>query len=261
MSIEPPCEEAPVSELAGGFRFNTRFAALVIILFPLLMGLAGWQMWRSKEKAVTLAVAEARSQQVPIRISRLQDSTRSGLDRLPVELRGHYLRGRDFLLDNRILRGAVGYELITPFQDRDGTVAFVNRGWRAALRTREQLPEPEIIEQEVQLIGDVYAPEDLRRLRPYASGGWPCVIQAVDIAEMARIAGMETFPHLVRLRPEQPGVRDAHWETVNIAPERHVAYAAQWFLMGLALLVVFLLGGTNMREWYGNYRRSGKRHG
>lgn len=261
MSSEPPCEEAPVSELAGGLRFNTKFAALVIVLFPALMGLAGWQMWRSQEKAVMLAVVEARSQQAPIRVSLLQDSTRSWLDRLPVELRGHYLQGRDFLLDNRVLRGTVGYELITPFQDRDGTVAFVNRGWRAALRTREQLPVPEIIEQEVQLIGDVYAPEDLRRLRSAASGGWPCILQAVDIAEMARIAGVEAFPYLVRLRSEQPGVRDAHWETVNIAPERHVAYAAQWFFMGLALLLVFLLGGTNVREWYTNNHGGGKRHG
>ncbi len=261
MSIEPPCEETPVSELAGGLRFNTKFAALVVVLFPVLMGLGGWQMWRSEEKAVTLAVVEARSQQAPRRISSLQDSTPAELDHFPVELRGSYLQGRDFLLDNRILRGAVGYELITPFQDQDGTVVFVNRGWRAALRTREQLPVPEVIEEEVQLIGDIYAPEDLRRLLSYASGGWPCLLQALDIPEMAQMAGVQAFPYLVRLRPEQPGVRDAHWETVNITPERHVAYAAQWFLMGLALLVVFLLGGTNIREWYGNNQQSGKHHG
>lgn len=261
MNTEPPCEEAPVSELVGGLRFNTRFAALVVVLFPVLMGLAGWQLWRSEEKAVTLAAVEARSRQAPRRISLLQESTPAELDRLPVELRGHYLQGRDFLLDNRILRGAVGYELITPFQDQDGTVAFVNRGWRAALRTREQLPVPEVIEEEVQLIGDIYAPEDLRRLRSYAGGGWPCLLQAVDIPEMAQIAGVRGFPYLVRLRPDQPGVRDAHWEIVNIRPERHVAYAMQWFLMGLALLVVFLLGGTNIRERYGDDKRSRKRHG
>ncbi|MBP8925965.1 MAG: SURF1 family protein [Pseudomonadales bacterium] len=261
MSIEPSGEEAPVTELAGGLRFNTKFAALVVVLFPILMGLAGWQLWRSEEKAVTLAAVEARSRQAPVRVSLLQGSTPAELHRLPVVLRGRYLQGRDFLLDNRILRGAAGYELITPFQDRDGTVVFVNRGWRAALRTREQLPRPEPIEQDVQLIGDIYAPEDLRRLRSYASGGWPCLLQAVDIPEMARIAGVQVFPYLVRLRPDQPGVRDAHWEIVNMSPERHVAYAAQWFLMGLALLVVFLLGGTNIRERYGNDERSDKHHG
>ena len=50
-----------MSELAGGLRFNTKFAALVIVLFPALMGLAGWQMWRSQEKAVMLAVVRARA--------------------------------------------------------------------------------------------------------------------------------------------------------------------------------------------------------
>jgi surfeit locus 1 family protein len=50
-------------------------------------------------------------------------------------------------------------------------------------------------------------------------------------------------------------VTEADWPAVNIAPERHQAYAAQWFLMAAALLAVFTFGGTNLVAWL-RYRRN-----
>ncbi|MFM7783845.1 MAG: SURF1 family protein, partial [Gammaproteobacteria bacterium] len=60
----------------------------------------------------------------------------------------------------------------------------------------------------------------------------------------------------VRLEAGQAGFSEAEWPRVNISPEKHRAYAAQWFGMALALLLVFVFGGTNLREWWTRRRAS-----
>ena len=54
------------------------------------------------------------------------------------------------------------------------------------------------------------------------------------------------------------GVTEADWPAVNIQPERHEAYAAQWFLMAVALVAVFLFGGTNVLAWSRRKRKHGE---
>ena len=48
---------------------------------------------------------------------------------------------------------------------------------------------------------------------------------------------------------DQPGGYESGRVDVNVTPARHYAYAVQWFLMAAALVLVFLLGGTNLRAW------------
>ncbi len=56
----------------------------------------------------------------------------------------------------------------------------------------------------------------------------------------------------------EPGVTEADWPAVNIQPERHEAYAAQWFLMAVELVAVFLFGGTNVLAWSRRKRKHGE---
>jgi len=238
---------------------NVKFAALLVVLLPVLIGLGFWQLWRSEQKAEVLQALAERGAQVPAGIASARFVEPQALDRLPVELHGTLLEGRDFLLDNRLFRGRVGYELISPFRDDSGIVVLVNRGWLPGAPTRNQLPDVESPSGQLTLRGEVYVPRDRRRIPLYPAGGWPNVIQAVDIAAMGTVAGYDVYPYLVRLHPGQPGVTEADWPAVNIAPERHLAYALQWFLMAAALAIVFAFGGTNLAGWL-RYRRAHK-HG
>jgi|OpeIllAssembly_1097287.scaffolds.fasta_scaffold38643_2 surfeit locus 1 family protein len=248
---------APQAEDDSRLRCNIQFAALVLVLLPVLVGLGFWQLWRSGEKAEVLALLEARRGADPVGIAAARFEDPAAIDRLQVELRGQYVEGRDFLLDNRLFGGRVGYELISPFSDDSGIVVLVNRGWLQAGRTREELPRVEPLSGRVSLRGEIYVPQDRRRLQLYASAGWPKLVQAVDPPQMGSIAGVEMYPWLVRLHPGQPGVTEADWPAVNIQPERHVAYAVQWFLMAVALVAVFLLGGTNVLAWHRHKRKHG----
>lgn len=260
MSQSPPRRSTASQELPGGLRGNPRFALLVLLLLPTLLGLALWQWSRAAEKELLLAQFELRQQQPAQPLALVIGQPREHLHHLPVRIDGKFLAQRDFLLDNRILRGAAGYELITPFRDRSGLVVFVNRGWIAAERTRDQLPQPTHPDQPLELLAQVYAPAQEAQSAMQAEAGWPSRIQAVDIAVMAASAGEKNFyPYLLRMRAGEPGAGQIDWPPLNMAPERHRAYALQWLLLAVALLVIFLIGGTNLPEWSGRRKRSAQR--
>jgi surfeit locus 1 family protein len=230
-------------------RCNLRFAALVIVSLPLLIALGFWQLARAVEKEDALRLAETRRLAAPVSIDRMDASEASNLDAKRVLLEGRYLPERAFLLDNRIFQGRVGYELLMPFRDLSGVTVIVNRGWLMAPPTREELPTFPTPGEQLRLQGRLHVPSTTVQPDIHATPSWPAVVQAVNVPELARLAGVEVFPFLVRLDPAQPGVTDADWPTVNMDPDRHRAYAAQWFLMAIALLVVFVTGGTNLRAW------------
>jgi len=243
---------------SGRLRYNRGLALLTAFLFPVLMILGCWQLMRADEKTDALQVLELRRGEPPLPLASIVADSPEELDRRQVELYGHYLSDRDFLLDNRIHEGRVGFELISAFQDDGGTVVLVNRGWLPGLRTRDQLPVPPRFEQNLRLHGEIYLARDRRRLPLLPAGTWPKLIQAVDTQAMGRLLGSRVYPHVVRLREGQPSALEADWPAVNIQPERHVAYAVQWFMMGAALLAIFLFGGTNFIDWYKNRGRGGE---
>lgn len=253
-------EQAPEGPIgAHGLRANLKFAGFTLVLLPLLLALGFWQLHRADEKARELAEMDAKRSAEPLSIESFAALSGEELDGRRVELRGRYLAERSFLLDNRILRGRVGYELLTLFRDESGAVLLVDRGWLLAPRTRAQLPAFDTPSQPLRLTGEFYVPQDRRRLPLHPGTGWPRVVQALDVPGLGRIAGaVEAFPHLVVLDTGQPGVNDGDHARVNMPPARHTAYAAQWFLMAAALVAVFLLGGTNLRDLL-RHRLSGNR--
>jgi cytochrome oxidase assembly protein ShyY1 len=240
----PPPEKRPVR-----FRVNLRFAAIVALGLPLLVGLGHWQLERAAEKEQVIRLYDARRAAAPALLAELTTRDAAQIDARRVLLKGHYLPGRAFLLDNRILEGRVGYELLMPFADASGQTVIVNRGWLQAPPTRAELPEITTPPGPLELRGELHVPPGDAPPELYATDGWPSVVQAVDIPELSARAGVKAYPYLVRLEPGQPGVTAADWPRVNMTPDRHRAYAAQWFLMAIALVIVFVGGGTNIRAW------------
>jgi len=251
MPAEPPSSETSVRDDGDvvSFRINRAFLVLFIFGLPLLVSLGFWQLSRASEKEQALRVFEEQRVAAPAPIASIAASEASTLDGRRVLLRGHYLPEKSFLLDNRILAGRVGYELLMPFADVSGVTVMVNRGWLQAPPTRDQLPSIDTPAGELELRGEIHVPLSDATVDIMATAGWPSVIQNVDVAALGARAALSTFAHLVRLEPGQPGVTDADWPRVNMAPERHRAYALQWFLMAIALAVIFVSGGTNLLAW------------
>ena len=238
------------------FRCNLKFAVLVLTLLPLLMSLGFWQLARATTKEQALAAFDLQRSAPPLPLAAVDLSDASPLTGRSVELRGHYLPANAFFLDNRVFRGHVGYELLMPFADASGRIALVNRGWLQAPPTRDKLPPIATPDEALVLQGRLYFPGTAKRPALYATAGWPSVVQAVDVEALAAQAGVQAFPYLVLLDPGQPGVTEADWPHVNMSPARHRAYAVQWFLLAAGLLVVFAVGGTNLRPWLATRKQS-----
>jgi surfeit locus 1 family protein len=230
------------------YHFDWKLTLLTALLLPLMISLGFWQLRREDEKLALQTAYDARQREAPVALSTL-DITQDQQYR-QVSLRGRYDNAHNFLLDNRIYQGQVGYEVIVPFETADGTVVLVNRGWMAQGRTRQELPAIPAVEEEVSIDGSVYQPVGASLVLGDAleSEGWPKVIQTLAPLRLAELSGTgdasKVFPYTVRLAAAAPGVLTRYWPVISTTPEKHRGYAVQWFAMATALAGLYFYYST-----------------
>jgi cytochrome oxidase assembly protein ShyY1 len=215
---------------------------LTLLLLPVVCFLGSWQLERAEEKRHLLAEFERRSVAEPLAINLVDTST--DLRYLKVKLTGSYDNARSWYLDNRVYQGRPGYEIISPFVVQDvGLVVLVNRGWIAGDPARRSLPDVAAVNEEVEVFGEIYIPpgEPFTLGEELATAGWPKVVQQLDPKQVSELGPVQLFPYIVRLKEQSAGALRTDWMIVNIMPEKHTAYAVQWFAMGAVLLVLFLV--------------------
>jgi len=227
-------------------------SVMLVLGLPVLIALGFWQLDRAEQKDELLAAFQRMVDAPPTAL----DDGRAG-ERLPqyrgVIVTGEYLAGKSFLLDNRTHEGRVGYQVLTPLRMEGGVAAvLVNRGWVPAGRTREVLPVFETPRGRVEVWGMVYAPSDRQIvLGPEEAhgGAWPRIVQRIDVAGMEDQLGVQLLSYTILLSEAEPGgfVRD--WRPLyGAGPERHRAYAIQWFSFAVIFLVVYLAHGLKRDE-------------
>ena len=230
------------------WQFEWRTTLFVVVLVPVFLGLGSWQLSRADEKQAILDSWELRRQQAPAPLSALPEEPRE-LAHRRVILRGRYDAGRSFLLDNRIREGRYGVEVLTPLRlEASGLTVLVNRGWIEADPLRKELPDIAAPGMEVTLEGSIYVPpgEAYTLGAIAADDAWPRLIQAADMEVLRGMLDVALYPQQVRLAQHSPGALLADWPLVNVQPEKHQAYAAQWFAMAAALALLFVWRCSNL---------------
>ena len=225
----------------------------MLVAVPLAAALAGlglWQLQRAQEKAALLAAHEkARSGPPLAALPRPCDPARHRY--LRVRLRGRYVAERQILLANQVLDGRVGYHVYTPLVPLDGGPwVLVNRGWIPAAGGLAEASAPAPPDGEVEVTGMLNLPAAVGvRLGDALAGGvrWPLAVPYLDAAIAARALGRAVYGCVVYLDPGSPGGYARRWRIVEFGPERHRAYAVQWF--GLAATVLALWGLALWRWW------------
>ncbi len=227
-----------------------RTAIFALLLVPLFCALGSWQLGRADEKRAIAERWERQGQQPAVAVEQL-DPDDALLAFRRVRLRGEFLTDRDFLLDNRIREGRYGVEVVSPLRLASGALVLVNRGWLAGDPYRRALPDVPAIAGEQDLIGHVYVSpgEDFTLGELAGDSNWPRLIQALEPNAMGAMLGENVWPYSIRLQADSPAALLAEWPLVNIQPEKHEAYAAQWFAMALVLAGFALWRNTNLSEW------------
>jgi cytochrome oxidase assembly protein ShyY1 len=223
-----------------------RLTLFTLVLVPLMTGLGFWQLQRADEKAALAARWEARQRQDPVPLAELEVQDGDALPYRRVSLQGQFSE-RYFLLDNSTRKGRFGYEVLSVFEGVSGAV-LVNRGWLAGDPARLSLPDVPPVAGEVTVTGHVYVAPGAPYLlaEQQLAAGWPKVIQAVEMDKLVAAVGSEVFPYPIRQDSGQAGALATDWQVVNVSPEKHHAYAVQWFTMAAVLSVFYLMRCSNL---------------
>jgi surfeit locus 1 family protein len=221
---------------------------VVALLLPLLVSLGFWQLDRGAEKSALLDSYAQRRVAEPMASTAVQHTADPAFRR--VVLRGQFDAAHSLLLDNRQRDGKVGIELLQPFQDQaSGLWLLVNRGWLPwpDRRIPAQFTTPGEV---LNLTAWVYvSPGATFQLHADpASTTWPQLVTAVEPAKLWAALERDGFPYELRAEPG-PGIYQADWPVVAMGPEKHIAYAVQWFAMSIALFGLFVyFGWHNAKE-------------
>jgi len=220
-----------------------------LVILPVLLWLGHWQMERAEWKQGLVDEQAARAQEPPVPLAALAADWQGSQYR-PVAVSGQYDAGHQLLLDNQLNSGHPGYAVLTPLWLEDGRRVLVNRGWVPASPDRAVLPEVPAPSGPVRLTATLkLPPEQTFRLDDVeeADHGWPRVVQQIEPARFEQLLGYRLLPVLLQLDPGDAHgfVRD--WRPVyGVTPDKHRAYAMQWYTLALVLALIYV--GVNTRR-------------
>lgn len=222
--------------------FNWKLCVFSVVFFVLFIRLGFWQLDRGVEKEALIITEQQRLNQAPVEFRDLPEDVLA-LSSLPVQLTGGFLTDRFFLLDNRVLNGKVGFEVLVPFREQGGQLVLVNRGFVQMGRRRDGLPQiPELTEL-ADVSGRIYV-GSLNKFAPDELSGstrkWPRIVQTSDPAVLQQFIGEPFYPYVVRLKLGDSNALPRFWPVTLISPAKHHGYALQWFTMALTILIAFL---------------------
>lgn len=236
----------------GGYVFSPGLVAS-LVTFPmlyLLFSLGEWQMSRAEYKENLQQKIAERLDIPAVDFLELPVDNDERLYR-KVRLRGQFDTEKNFLLDNQILNGKVGYDVYTPFHAEHDLVVLVNRGFVPLGKFREQLPVVETPEGTRQITGliDKIPPRALvLGENVNQDSRWPRVMQYVDQAEVESILKTSVLGMIMRMDQNQAGAYDYHLPVLNLHSEKNRGYSFQWFAMMFALGIIYIVVNTKKRS-------------
>lgn len=230
--------------------FLTRlpFVATLItfVCIVIMFALGNWQLQRAEQKKERLLALEVAAKTAQVDLPQVLHSKIDSMLDMPVSFEGEADDTRFFLLDNKIHNGRVGYQVLVPLHTSTG-ILIANFGWVAATNSRDILPNIQINGGKSVYAGVISLPMKNAMVKETAlfDDNWPKVIQQTDLKVMQQHYKQELLPFVVLLNAQETSIFVRNWQPVVMAPEKHMAYAVQWFLLAFAALAVFIFAQRN----------------
>lgn len=220
-----------------------------LLVLPLLVSLGLWQANKAVQKQAMQDIFDQRGKselmQVgaePLNIAAIRYSR--------VLARGYYEPAYQILIDNQIYKGQAGYHVITPLRVNGGMMRIlVNRGWVPLGADRNILPVIETPQGEVEVTGYAHDPSgkylELART-DVKQQSWQVVWQNLNIKRYQDAVPFNIHPVIILLDPASTAGYVRVWARPDSRIDVHKGYAIQWFLMSIALVVIFFV--TNIKK-------------
>jgi len=227
--------------MPGNRRFRPAFVPSIAALaaIALTVSLGNWQTRRAAER-----VALGR---------RLDDAAQQAARTLPpnavdvhdyefrrIRARGEYSAGHTILLDNKVLQGVPGYQVLTPLRIAGGArYVLVNRGWVAAGARRDVLPQIKTPAgtQTVEGIG-VVPSKYILELGAQTEKG--IVWENLVLARYEKWSGLKLQPIVLQQTSEAADGLVRKWRRPDTGADRNRGYAVQWYAMAITILIIYV---------------------
>jgi surfeit locus 1 family protein len=225
------------------FLFSFFTLGLYSTFMVLLVSLGFWQLDRADEKKVFLKKQQLSAQKTVLKLT--ADADLNTVRYRKTEITGYYDDRHQYLIDNQIVSGRAGYFVMTPFNISGMDLSvLVNRGWVVLNKDRRILPDVSVNGSKRTITGRInHFPVVGIRLAgaEIPTEGWPAVVQVVDSELLAKKLGYPLLPFQIELDSTMSEGYYRDWKKNTIMPpEKHVAYAVQWFGLALTLTVLFI---------------------
>lgn len=231
------------------------------VVVALLAGIAGvvltsslgnWQTRRGDEKAARQAQWDEALARAPSPIAAPDDAS-GVVANLPqrVEMRGAFVPEATVYIDNRLVDGVAGFQVVTPFVVADDLPwILVNRGWAPRdMADRARLPAAPVASAPLRVEG--VAIRQLPRAldlgeRGGALGG---IWQNLDYEAYEQASGRKVARFVVQQTNDTgDGLRRA-WARPDAGVDKHRGYAFQWYsLAALIAVLTTYFGGKALRR-------------
>ena len=241
-----------ITVAGSSFDFSLIPLLLYLALVTLLVSLGFWQLGRADEKKIFLTKQQSSADKEVIKLISIIGDDPESLRYRKIEITGRYDEEHQFLIDNQIVSGQAGYYVMTPLLvDGMKTAVLVNRGWVALNKDRRVLPDVSIPSLKATILGRVnnFPVVGIKLAgAEIPTEGWPSVVQVVDSEVLADRLGYSLLPFQVELDGEMNEGYQREWRKNTVMPpEKHIAYAVQWFGLAITLTILFIWFGTQRK--------------
>jgi len=235
------------------FRFRPIPFVATVLLVALGVALGNWQQGRAQYKAALQARIGERGADAPLQLGPAPAEL-APLEFRRVSVAGRFVDAWPVFLDNRPMRGQVGYYLVMPFKIAGSEMhVLVARGWLPRQAEYGKLPRIDTPQGTVTIEGIVTAnPGRLMQLGTPAPLAPNAIVQNVEVAGFAEASGLALQPFFVQqtgpAMADEVLVRD--WPAPSAGIDKHRGYALQWYGLAAMAFLFFVITGI----------RSGTKH-
>jgi len=222
------------------FRANWRFAVLALLFCLFFSRLGFWQLMRADEKKEMLATQERFAMDAPVD---WQSGDALPKQYQPIQVQGNFLPVT-LLLDNQHHQHQLGYDVLSPLVLANGKIVLIDRGWIPSESDRTTLPSVTALNAKRAVSGSVYYPSQKSWLLGSVfdkKQGNIAVIELIDARILSQFLHKSVYPFIIRMNPAAEDGFVREWAVVSMPPERHLAYAVQWFALALLVVILFVV--------------------
>jgi surfeit locus 1 family protein len=232
-------------------QLNWPLVIFTMLVFLSLIKLGFWQIDRALEKEQRqqriseLSQSQALSLAQVLTLSGLQD----GINDLPIQLKGNFVGDKVFLLDNQPNKGRLGYRVYQIIES-NGDAILLNLGWVQGSIDRNILPEISSITGQHTITGHVREVEVGIQLQAQnlTNPSWPLRVQQIELDKFSQLIDKKLLPFVVYLDKKETIGYIKNWQPIVMPPEKHRAYAFQWFSLALAWISLMVWAAIKMAK-------------